>query len=343
MRKLRVPLLSLIALLMGSLASAETIELESGDKFDVTIIEETETTLIVEHPVLGRMEVPKSSLKKPEPEKPGLFGTNFLKGFTREVGFGIGGASGNLDNLSINANLGIHRETSTYRSHFDATYFYANASDPTATNPYKRGALATSNQFIGDYQHDLILFESRFFFFGNVRYAFDAFQLWRNRLTISGGPGVEILKRDKLSLRGELGVAGTGNWPSTSPDNRLLAIGMQKEFVESYAERQRIKGWSPELVVAVIFTWKPLDGHSFKFDTSYLPTLTDLPQFRLLTNAAYTVSLPGPKGLGLKFGLTNEYTSDSGRGALLPPQPDGTATPLEKNNLKYFGNVVYEF
>jgi hypothetical protein len=335
---------ALAALLLTLPAMADTIELENGDKLDVTVVEETETGLIVEHPVFGRMEVPKSALKKPEPEKPGLFGSSFLQGFTRELGLGLAGVNSNVDSFTINANIGLHKETDKYRSHFVATYFYSTASTPENANPFFRGSRATGNQFITDYQHDLILFGSRFFVFGNARYAYDAFQLWRNRLTLAVGPGYEIIKRENMSLRGELGFSGTGTWPRSGIDPFRAAYNPQGELF-SLGERNELAGWNPELVVAGVFVWKPLEGQSLSIDATYLPVLTDWSDFRVISNAAYTISIAGIDGLGLKVGLNYEYISDPGEvrvNNLLTGVPDPPIS-LKNHNIKYFANIVYEF
>ena len=78
-----------------SSAWAEEIQLENGDKMDVKILSEDDDKLVVEHPQLGEMTIPKSDLKKPDPPNPGLFGTQFMEGWARRVGFGFSGASGN--------------------------------------------------------------------------------------------------------------------------------------------------------------------------------------------------------------------------------------------------------
>jgi hypothetical protein len=55
----------LTLLLSASAANAETIELKSGDKLEnVVVIERSEDRLVLEHPVLGRLEIPAIEVKE---------------------------------------------------------------------------------------------------------------------------------------------------------------------------------------------------------------------------------------------------------------------------------------
>jgi len=290
--------LCLVVLLFFSLVwpvLADEIELKNGDKLDVKIIEETDKNLVVEHPQLGRVIISKEDIKPPappEPPNPGLFGTDFLLGWNRNIGAGISGSDGNSTDMSLNASVNLAREAKTFRGTFASAFFFATNEKETITN-----------EFFANYQHDFLLGESDYFIFIQGRYQYDEFQAWKNRISSSGGLGYQILKREKLSLEAELGFG----------------------FSRSWGEENQ---WRPEGVLGVVFVWKPLEGHEFTADATYYPNFSDLPEFRLLANAAYIVGVTQIEGLSLKFGLKNEYDSD---------QPD------MNNNLKYYGNLVYDF
>ena len=260
----------LVSLFSAAAVAADTIELEGGDKLEVEIIEDGETTIVAEHPVLGRITIPKSALKPPAPEEPGLFGSSILRGWKRSLGVGLSGSSGNSSDASFNTSLKIGREAESYRGNFSTSYFYAS----------KQGE-QTTNQFFGDYQHDFLFSGSRFFLFGKGRYDYDAFQSWVNRISASAGAGYEFVNREKFELRGNLGVGFARIW------------GVEPR-------------WKPEGVAAVALEWRIVEGQSFAADTTYYPNFDDLPEFRLISNANYNIGIGPIAGLSLKFGLKNE-------------------------------------
>lgn len=283
-----------VALICGFAASAgaEPIELENGDKFEGTIIEQRASSIVVDHPVLGRVEIPRTALKPVAPENPGLFGTDFLRGWKRNLGAGFSGASGNSQDASFNAGLNLNRSAETFRGAFDTSYFYSTKEGDASTNEY-----------FANYKHDFLFKDSRFFLFGTGRYDYDQFQSWENRIAASAGAGYDFYKTETFDLRGTLGPGFSRTW------------GTENE-------------WKPEAVLGLALAWRISESQSFEADSTYYPNLEDLPEFRLLSNAAYKIGLGEIAGLSLKLGVKDEYNSE---------------TAGDNNNLKYYGNIVYEF
>ncbi|MDE0886668.1 MAG: DUF481 domain-containing protein [Myxococcota bacterium] len=161
----------------------------------------------------------------------------------------------------------------------------------------------TTNEFFTNYQHDFLFKDSPLYVFVQTRYQYDAFQAWENRTSGSGGLGYTILARKNFNLRGELGVGYSHSW-GTEP------------------------GWKPEGVVGLVFDWSPMEGQKLTADITYYPDFENFSEFRILANAAYIVAITQLDGLSLKVGIKEEYDSDQ---------------PGKNNNLKYFGNLVYDF
>lgn len=317
-------LCALLLLLFATPVLADEIELENGDKIDVTIIEENEDTLVVEHPQLGRMTVPKSALKKPEPPNPGLFGTRFMEGWSRNIGFGFGGASGNSDDASVNASLGFSREADSFRGAFTSGYFYST-----------QNGIKNTNSFFAAYQHDFLFSESKWFLFGRARYQFDEFQPWENRISGNAGVGYDFYQTKKFDLRGEIGVGVA--WIS----NNLLNDGLVNGTAVAPPTFQST--WTPEGVVGMSGAWRPFEGHAFTFGVTYFPDLMDWPEFRLLADAGYQIDISPIDGLALKVGMQDEYNSQTDTTAVVPGTNTVPPRLQQKNNLKYYGNIVYEF
>jgi putative salt-induced outer membrane protein YdiY len=286
-------------------AGAEKITLENGDAIDVTIVSETEDSLVVQHPQLGEFTVPRSALKPPDPPNPGLFGTAFMRGWNRSFGFGFGGSSGNSQGASVDSRLSITRNADTYRGDFEVTYFYSSQNSVRNTNAFTAG-----------YQHDFLLGKSRFYLFGNTMYQYDEFQEWLHRISANAGVGYDILKREKVDLRFEVGAG--------------------------FARTEGIQNmWTPQGVAGLVFAWRLLEGHTFTADLTYYPDLSQWSQYRLVGNAAYQIAITQIDGLSLKFGVNDEYNTTINTTLLVP----GVVPPRfqTRNNLKYFGNLVYEF
>jgi len=334
----------LAVMLAATTAGAATIELANGDKFEAEVLEETETTMVVEHPVFGRMEVPKDSLKPPKPVEPGLFGTWFLRGFNRKAAFGLSGASGNSENLAFNAALTIQRDTDRYRSFFDAGYFFSQqrvlrANPVLLAQGFQVVEVSdekNSNSAFVAYLHDFKLPSLPLYVFTKTRYQYDEFQVWKNRVSLSLGPGWDVIKRDKYDFRLELGAGGARTFGCEGQIRVLSPFEIVKPC-------EGFNRWTPEGVLGAVLGWRPLAGHSFTADSTYFPELTDWSQARVLTNAAYSIAITGIDGLSLKVGVNHEYLTDPGTLLVL----DGTSllrpVSLKQNNLKYFLNIGYEF
>ena len=270
----------LAALFSAVPAAAETIELKSGDKIEADVIEHREDVVVVEHPVFGRVEIPRDDIVVEEKEvKRGLFGSPVLRGWTRELGAGFAGATGNAESASINAGLDISRETDGYRGSFMAQYFYSSDEGATATS-----------QFFARYIHDFLLPRSRFFITLGTRYDFDDFQSWRNRISAQLAPGYDIVENETWYLRTNIGVGVAHE------------TGRSLPFFDS---RTR-----PEGVVSLAGKWRTREGQTFTADTTYFLDFDDIPEFRLISNARYGIDLGAVmEGLGLQIGIRNEYDS----------------------------------
>src|SRR5215471_19683047 len=102
-------------------AAADAIELVNGDKLTGTVIETTAERVVLDPPVLGRVEIPAEQIK-PKREPHGLFGTSFLAGWTRTFAVGVSGAQGNTRTNDVLASLGMNYADDSERWDFGAAY-----------------------------------------------------------------------------------------------------------------------------------------------------------------------------------------------------------------------------
>ena len=262
-------------------ALADVVELNSGEKLEGEILSDTESEVVMEHPVLGRITIPRAEVKAEEAVNPGLFGTNFLLGWNRNLGAGLSGSAGVSSDLDVNLTMGLNREGERHRQEFTARYFYSQARDDTT------GETTTGkNQFFGRYIHDFLFPGSRFFLFGSGRYDYDQFEDWSQRIQASGGVGYELIQTESVQLRTRVGA---GVSQTFSPSNT-----------------------SPEGLVNLDLGWDVVEGQRLTARATFFPNFGDMPEWRFFTEAAYNISLGIIEGLGLRIGYQYEYD----RGAL---------------------------
>lgn len=292
---LTVMLVSMLTLTLAPAggARADTIELKNGDKVTGDVVERTEERIVIDSPALGRVEIPADELKPPEEEKPGLFGTRFLAGWNRSASAGISGSEGETQDMSINANMTLDHEGELWNGIWRANYFLSREDDTTSDNKFFADALESRRLWK----------DSRWMITADARYDYDEKQAWRHRIAGHAGPGYQIFRRDNLSTVVRLGVGGN----------------------------QTVRGeqeWQTEGQVGLVLRWDLTENQTIRMNHAYLPILDDMPEFRVISTANWTLTIPELGGLGLRFGIENEYDS---------------TRSTDKNDLKYFGNLVYAF
>jgi len=175
-------------------ALADTVELTSGDKLEGTIVEENDEGVVLDHPVLGRLTIPASDIEPPDPLKPGLFGTSFLRGFDKALAAGFTGSSGKSRDMSMNVDFSLKRQIVRHRMAFVARYYFS--SD--------EGTIS-DNQLDSTYIHDFLIPEEDWFPFLSPHYRYDAEQDWNHRLGLRVGIGYQFFEDDTWNVRGRLG------------------------------------------------------------------------------------------------------------------------------------------
>ena len=254
-------------------AAADTIELVNGDKLTGDVIERTAESVLLEHPVLGRVEIPVAQIKPPEAPNQGLFGTSFLAGWTRTFQLGVSGAQGNTKNNDVLAALDMGYEDEHKRWAFDAVYRFGAADGET-----------TKHDAFTQLRRDWLLTDSRWFFFTIGRFDYDEFKTWSYRLNGSGGVGYELWKGERFELQG------------------LFGPSLTKEFAED--------DFFVEALVGLAAIWKISEDQSLSLSNTIYPALNDPGEFRNVSALAWKWKLVEDPGLSLNAGVDNEYQSD---------------------------------
>jgi putative salt-induced outer membrane protein YdiY len=268
-----------MALLVGvvSSAHADTLVLENGDEINGAIIEWAVDHVVLEHPQLGKMrfELGQLKLDTGEPPSPGLFGTRFLRGWSRHLDLGINGEQSDDDTFSLTFGSKFTYEDEWTRWRFTGRYFYNLTSDGDNHNN------ATS-----DLSRDWLIPESLWFRSVAVRYQFDQFQAWKHRATLFVAPGLHLVQTEKHTLDLRVGPAYT------------------REFGRSDAN----KG---EAVLALAYDWQIAERHHFSLHNQYFAEIgPDSGDWRNFTTSSWSLRLTERPALSLKAGIQNEYDSN---------------------------------
>jgi hypothetical protein len=273
--------------LLAAAAHADKVRLKNGDVVSGEIVESSDAGLVLEHPVLGTLRIAAEQVDAqvkgdaelpapPVPPRPGLFGSDVLAGWNKQIQLGFSGSMGNSETRDILAGVRGNYADDTKRWVFDSGYFNA------ATDGEK-----TKSQAFASLLRDFLFPGKKIFAFAATRYDWDEFQEWDHRLNLSGGAGYAFLDRETFDLRGRLGIGVTKTFGSPGDDE-----------------------WVPEAVVGLETEWLPAERQKVTAYTTFYPSLSDLGEFRNLTGVDWSILLVDGLGLSLNLGLQNDYESD---------------------------------
>ncbi len=291
--------------------------MSSGDVVRGVLVSQDDKTVVLNHPVLGTISIPRGNLSgmtvvveqappppapvappppppapaapevKPDPE-------SFLDGWSKSIELGLNGAEGNSQSLSFRGAFNAKRETSKIATTAGITYVYGTQD---GDKNLEHGEINLRNDWkIGS--------PWRIFAIGKAEY--DTFQDWTWRTSLFAGLGYEFIKTDNTLLLGRIGAGAT------------------KEFGSS---KQRIE---PELDLGLDWEHKLDERQKLFASIDYYPSLHRFTDYRVNAKAGYEVIVDPVNKLSLKLGLEDRYNSNPGANN-------------KKNDLLYFATVVYNF
>ncbi len=311
--------------------SPDRLHLVNGDVLHVQVIEEADDHVVVDHPVLGRLTIPRASIaqivrqeegspdspgdgKHPDevtrdPAPPGVEAPTEPENqaapalpppptpvpWKVSLELGFTGTQGNTETTDIRLALLAGRETTEARIALDTSYLYGETSGDRRLNRFTAGG-----------RHDWLFPESRWFIFAQARYDYDEFQSWEQRVTGGAGVGYEFVKNDTVRLMGRAGLGA------------VWEIGSEDDGIE------------PEAILGLDFGWQITSRQRLGATTTFYPNLGDLGEFRIVSSADWTIQLDQASGIDLKLGVAHEHQSrvDPGR---------------ERDDIKVFGSIVIRF
>lgn len=253
---------------------ADTLILANGDKISGEIVEWAVDHVVLEHPQLGRVRLTLDQLEidTGTPPNPGLFDTNFMRGWNRSLSYGFNGKLGNTDSTNMTAGFNFNFEDEFKRWLFAGRYYFNQSDDGDADN---NGSV--------DLRRDWLWPGSRWFAFAQYRFQFDEFESWKYRSTMSVGPGFNIIDTGPQRV-----------------DTRLGAT-----FTREFGDRDTDKG---EALFAIDYSWKPSKKYTLRASNQFfLQVFPNENEYRNLTLAELKILLAENPSLNLTLGFENEY------------------------------------
>lgn len=297
-------------------AFSDMIELENGDILNVIIVKETDDFITVKHPILDEITIKKSNIKKiateekesvkkakvelakalsdePPPPDEGMFGTGLLAGWYRSIDAGLSGASGPSTNAKLTAGAKFEYEDKEKRWRYNAIYFF-NSEDN----------IISDNRFNTTLLRDWFITDSNWFYFASGGYDWDEFKNYDHRLRLGGGNGYQFYKSETAEFATRHGLNNTYS------------------IFKNQNNRYEL-----ELLLGIDWSWQINDEMSLTFINTTYPAMTDLGQFRNVTDFEFKHSIAFQKSLAIKLGFHNEYDT----------------TETERNDLKYYLTLAWQF
>jgi len=307
---MRIALLTILLVgLAPSLAFAANIVLANGDILAGEVLERTDDAVVLEHPVLGRVELKGAQLATEEqatealeklfppppaeePPPPGLWGTRFLEGWKRKFGAGITGSQGAAETFTLNGRLTGDYEDDGKRWEWDSGYAATLNSGST-----------DKSQGYADLERNWLLPDSKWFYFGKIRYDFDIKRAWNHRLSSNTGVGYDLWQGENGFFRPRAGLGLTKTWRGE-------------------------EDLTPEGLIGFRAGWKPFADHEIKPSATFFKTLDDGAAYRITSQIDYSMPLIKDYGVGLTLGARNEYDS---------------SLETDRWSLTYYSNIDYTF
>ncbi|MDF1809031.1 MAG: DUF481 domain-containing protein [Phycisphaerales bacterium] len=221
--------------------------------------------------------------------------TSWSEGWEWAASVAMTGSSGNTENFGARAAIDGERNTSDYETSLSLSYIYGTSDGTKNTS---RGQLALRNDW---------LTEGKWRYFAEGKYEYDEFQIWEHRLSGAVGVGYELIKNDKQTLIGRVGVGGSYE----------MGGAAKEEFI-------------PEGLIGLDWEYKISDNSTLTASTTYYPSFDDLGEFRWNNNAGLEVVMDAETGMTLNTGFEHRHDSDPGSG-------------FKPNDLNYYMGLGWKF
>lgn len=213
-------------------------------------------------------------------EKPGLFGTTFLEGWTKNIGAGITGTNGTTSEVRITANTTGEYDDERHRRKFQANLYISKPDAPSGT---------TDRKAFVEYEENYKPFDNSIYLLGTARYDYDRLLRANSRIAPSVGVGMDLHDSENLTIRASIGTGLSHTW-------------------------DRDGDTVPEGVLRGSADYNVTKGVTFATTHTFYTNIDDTDELRVISNAELKADIGEDGGLTASLGLNNEYdTTAEGR------------------------------
>lgn len=314
----RAFLISAVLMGLSATAFAEEVELVSGEVLQAEVFERTTEFVVIDHPLMGRIEIPAVNVVEVRPGKldaaVGEAAAKSAEGgaaagsktadkktgtladaeWKWSVEIGAGGQSGNVDSTDIRTAINGLIEDDKDRWTLGASYRYADTEK-----------VKTKDQGTALARKDWLLPDSKYFIYAGGRFDYDDFQEWDYRVTGSAGVGYQWIATEETNIRFAVGLAGTREYEGNDDS------------------------WRLEGVLGFEGAWKLSESQSIESAITLFPDLETQDDYRVIGDLGWKVKLDTFENMSLKVGLHDEY--DSHR-----------ESPFDRNDFQWYIALLFD-
>lgn len=316
----------LLFVLMSSIASvciADEVRLSNGDVLTGTIIEKTAASTVIDHAVLGRVEITSDriaatatpdEIKVPVGETKtgsgigihiaplmiaaqdnGEAAAEDKSGWKSVIDIGINGATGNSENVAFYGRITSKKEEAMGAWIFDAAYRYA-----------KSEGVSTQHDFTGGIRKDWRKEEgSPCFYFADARFDWSHFKAWQTRYSGHVGIGHDTIQDENLKVTFKAGLGAV-------TENGSAVDGVRAEGLLGFEG-----------------VWTIDEHQEFTFHSTAFPDFDESGEWRFISGIEWSMVINTMKNASLKIGANHEHDTQAMR-------------PTDKNDLFYYLALSFE-
>ena len=276
-----------------STSSADIIVLSSGEQLEVTVLEQTDSTLRVRHSILGDFTIQTSDISSLESstqianesettseddvESIATLQEEEVK-WNQKIQLGLGYKEGQKTSADLSTSYHADRTKDEHKITFDISYRFAESENER-----------TLNRFASAWGNKWFYSNSRWDIFTTVQFDWAEFQSWDQRLLGDFGIGFEILKK----------VDGDEKFIVST----RLGSGFRKEFNSDNDDV------IPEGLIGIGVDWTISSRQAFTAESTWYPDYEDTSNYRLVSDANWNVKLNMKNNLIFSIGFHHEYNS----------------------------------
>jgi len=252
-----------------------TIELMNGDKITGIVVDADGPKLVLQHEVLGLMEIPRAAIKPAGPPP-----VEAVTPWSGKLDVALTGSEGNTD--TQNLRIGVDGKHEDLEAIDTFTGWWVRETDDGDT---------TNEKLYSQFRHEWKLEHTKYRPFVQASYEKDQFADFNSRSAAAAGVAYPCIEGEKHKVTSRLG--GGLSYKSGVDDNDVEQTNY-------------------EALVGLDWLWAVTEMQAFSFTTDVYPSVNNSPEYRAVSRAAYEIKVDPASDWYIKLGVDHFYDSDPG-------------------------------